>query len=128
MNALHVFLVGAGGCLGSIARYLATVSIDKRLQPVFPYGTLTVNILGSFILGFVLAWVSKKSGTHGDQWRLFLGTGFCGGFTTFSSFAAENLILFQHKLPGTAVLYTIISILAGLLAVWLGFAAYRMVS
>jgi fluoride exporter len=128
MNVFHVILVGAGGCLGSIARYLTIVSIDKRLQPIFPYGTLTVNILGSFILGFVLAWVNKKSGTHSDQWRLLLGTGFCGGFTTFSSFAAENLILFQHKLSGTALVYTLISIGAGLLAVWLGFAIHRMVA
>ena len=126
MNVFHVFLVGAGGFLGSIARYLTIVSIDKKLHPIFPYGTLTVNILGSFILGFVLAWLSKKSGAHSDQWRLLLGTGFCGGFTTFSSFAAENLILFEHKLPGMALLYTLMSIVAGVAAVWFGFAAYRM--
>ena len=122
MSLTNVLLVGAGGFLGSIARYLTVLGVDKRLNSVMPLGTLTVNIVGSLVLGFILAFVMKKTGAYLDEWKLFIGTGFCGGFTTFSAFAAENLSLFEHKFPGTAFLYIILSLVAGLLAVWLGFA------
>lgn len=124
MTIAHILLVGAGGCLGSIARYVTVVSIDKRFNGHFPYGTTAVNLIGSFILGFVLAVLLKKTGSS-LEWRLFLATGFCGGFTTFSAFAAENLSLFEQKLPGTALLYIITSVAGGLLAVWSGFALAR---
>ena len=127
MNVISILLVGTGGCLGSIARYLAVVSIDKKLNSVLPFGTLTVNVVGSFLLGFVTAVIVKKMGTEAEQWRLFLGTGFCGGFTTFSAFATENLSLFEHKFPGTAVAYMAISIVGGLLAVWTGFALAKSI-
>ena len=122
MNVLNILLVGAGGCLGSVARYVAVTSIDKKLNSIFPYGTAAVNIAGSFVLGFVLALLMKKTGTHLHEWRLFLITGFCGGFTTFSAFAGENLNLLEQKFPATAVLYISVSVVGGLLAVWAGFA------
>lgn len=122
MNIMNALLVGAGGCLGSIARYLTVISVDKRLNSVLPFGTLTVNIAGSFVLGFVLALVMRKTGTHMQEWKLFIGTGFCGGFTTFSAFAAENVSLLEQKFPATALAYITVSVVAGLLAVWLGFA------
>jgi CrcB protein len=99
--------------------------VDRRLLSIFPYGTLVVNITGSFLLGVILAWAAKKTGTHADEWKLFLGTGFCGGFTTFSAFAAENLVLFEQKLTAAALLYILASIVGGLVAVWLGFAVSR---
>jgi fluoride exporter len=124
---MNILLVGAGGFLGSIARYFTVVSVDKRLNSVMPLGTLTVNIVGSFILGFVLALAMKKTGTHLHEWKLFMGTGFCGGFTTFSAFAAENLSLFEQKFPGTAFLYITVSVAAGLLAIWLGFIVAKSI-
>ena len=127
MNTTYLLLVGAGGFFGSIARYLTVISIDKRLNSVFPFGTLTVNILGSFILGALLAWVAKKTGNYPEQWRLFLGTGFCGGFTTFSAFAVENVNLFQERFSASAVAYILVSVTGGLLAVWGGFAFSRAV-
>jgi len=125
MSIVNILLVGAGGCLGSMVRYLTVVSIDKKLNSVFPFGTFTVNLLGSFILGVVMAMILKKTGTHHEEWRLFIGTGFCGGFTTFSAFAAENMNLFEQKFPGTALLYIAFSLIGGLLAVWTGFALTR---
>lgn len=127
MNFIHILLVGAGGCFGSIARYLTVMSVDKKLNAVFPFGTFVVNVVGSFILGFLMAWAAKKTGSHSDQWKLFLGTGFCGGFTTFSAFAAENMNLFEQRFPGTAFLYVILSVIAGLFAVWAGFSLSRTV-
>ncbi|HEY9489663.1 MAG TPA: fluoride efflux transporter CrcB [Chryseosolibacter sp.] len=125
MNIIHFLLVGAGGCIGSMARHLTVISVDRKLNSIFPFGTFTVNVVGSFILGFILAWVAKKTGTHNEAWKVFLGTGFCGGFTTFSAFAAENLNLFEQKLPATALIYICLSVIAGLLSVWAGLVLGR---
>lgn len=125
MSVINILLVGAGGCLGSMARYLTVVSLDKKLNSIFPYGTLAVNLLGSLLLGVVMAIALKKTGTYHQEWKLFLGTGFCGGFTTFSAFAAENMNLLEQRLPGTAILYVVLSLTGGLLAVWTGFVLGR---
>jgi CrcB protein len=125
MTLTHILLVGAGGCIGSIARYITVISVDKKLNSFFPFGTIAVNVTGSFLLGLLFALLLKKAGLNSQEWRLFLGTGFCGGFTTFSAFAFENISLFEQKLPGTALLYIGLSVIGGLLAVWLGIAAGR---
>src|SRR5215469_17868049 len=84
-----VVLVLLGGALGSVARYLVThFSSEATRHHGFPYGTLVVNVVGSFAVGYVLAWSADH--TH-DRWRLFAATGFCGGFTTFSAFAYESM-------------------------------------
>ncbi len=127
MNLTHLILARAGGFFGSIARYLTVVSGDRRLNSLVPYGTLVVNVAGSLVLGFILGWLSRKTGDSLVNWRIFLGTGFCGGFTTFSAFAAENISLFEQKLPGTAALYIFGSIVFGLLAVWLGVTLSRAI-
>ncbi|MDQ2657777.1 MAG: fluoride efflux transporter CrcB [Bacteroidota bacterium] len=127
MNLTHLILAGAGGFIGSIARYATVVSVDRKLNSVLPYGTLLVNVAGSFALGFILGWLARKTGDSSDQWRIFLGTGFCGGFTTFSAFAVENVTLFQQRLPGAALLYILASLIAGLAAVWLGFTLSRTI-
>lgn len=125
MNIINILLVGVGGGLGSIARYLVSKWADRNFTSVFPYGTLTVNIVGSFLLGALLALLMKKTGLHTHEWKLFLVTGFCGGFTTFSTFAGENVTLFSQKFPATALLYIVASVAGGLLAVWAGFALSR---
>jgi len=119
MNFSNVLLVGLGGFLGSIARFVASKSIDAKLNVIFPYGTLTVNIIGSFILGLVYTLAIRK-GDFPESWRLLIGAGFCGGFTTFSAFAWENLNLMQGKLLSTSLLYVVISLVAGFIAVWSG--------
>jgi fluoride exporter len=123
MDVYKIIAVGLGGCLGSIARYVTVKAVDEKLNAVFPYGTLAVNIIGSFLLGLVYALAVRKAGIP-ENWRLFLGAGFCGGFTTFSAFALENFNLLQQKLIGTSVVYVSVSLIAGLLAlaagVWIG--------
>ncbi len=119
MNFTHIVLVGIGGMLGSIARYITVRTIDEKISSAFPFGTLAVNVIGSFVIGLLIGYVQQKSGDKTNL-RLLLGTGFCGGFTTFSAFALENVSLLQQKLTGYSLLYICISLLLGLLAVWLG--------
>jgi fluoride exporter len=126
-NLYHVLLVGAGGFVGSITRYLAAKAIDSRITSLLPYGTLVVNIIGSFILGLVFATTLKKP-EDSEAWRLLLGVGFCGGFTTFSTFALENILMLQQKNYAEFIVYTILSLLFCLLGtglgVWIGNKAW----
>src|SRR5216684_6569378 len=85
-----LLLVMLGGALGAAARYLVThFSSELSHHHGFPYGTLAVNVIGSFLVGYVLTWSADH--TH-DRWRLLAATGFCGGFTTFSAFAYETVV------------------------------------
>jgi CrcB protein len=117
----NVILVGLGGSIGSMARYAAMLLIKSKS---FPYATLTVNIIGSFIIGLLFALSIKEDGLT-DNWKLFLATGICGGFTTFSAFSLENMGLIQNGKIGLAVTYILLSIILGIVA---GFLGYRFVS
>ena len=126
MSVYKILIIGLGGFLGSVARYVTAKFLDGKLSPAFPYGTLTVNILGSFLLGIIYVIALRKAGLT-ENGRLFLGVGFCGGFTTFSAFALENFGLMQDKLVGTSVLYTSLSIVGGILALAAGVWVARFV-
>jgi fluoride exporter len=126
MNAYKLLIIGLGGFLGSVARYVMAKLVDDKLSPAFPYGTLTVNILGSFLLGIIYIIALRKAGLTEDG-RLFLGVGFCGGFTTFSAFALENFSLIQDKMVGTSVLYISLSVVGGILALAAGVWVARFV-
>ena len=111
--------MGVGGGLGSIFRYLTAVVVNKYFQPTFPWATFVANILGCLIIGMLLGLFERYQLTNPDLKYLFV-TGFCGGYTTFSAFASENMNLFQSGNTMTAFLYIAASILVGLFAVWLG--------
>jgi CrcB protein len=119
MTVYNMLAVGLGGFLGSILRFVAVKTIDEYLQRNFFFGTLSVNILGSFILG-VLVGIGLKRADLSEQARLFIGVGFCGGFTTFSAFALENVDLLNGKHLGTLALYISVSVAAGILAMFAG--------
>jgi CrcB protein len=119
MDLLKILIVALGGSLGSVARYIAVRSVDARMNAFFPYGTLVVNLVGSFAIGLLYALAARKMG-FSEQWRLFLGAGFCGGFTTFSAFAWENVSLMEQKMTPIALIYIGITLVAGILAVWGG--------
>ncbi len=115
-----ILLIGAGGFIGSVARYFISkinLSIDFFSIPV---GTLLVNVLGSFTIG-LLAGIASKSEILSLEWRLFLMVGLCGGFTTFSSFSNENLMLLNSGHLLTILLYTGLSIFLGFAAVYVGY-------
>lgn len=116
----QLLLVGLGGFLGSVLRYL--VSKLNFLLDIYsiPLGTLLVNISGSLIIG-LLTGLSVKYTSFSVDLKLFLMVGICGGFTTFSSFTNENLILVQNGQIFSALAYTGLSILLGFTAVYLGY-------
>jgi CrcB protein len=119
----NILLVGIGGFIGSVSRYLTGLAVIELTHP-FPYGTFIINILGSFLIGLVYG-AADRSGYLNNWWVLFLATGFCGGFTTFSTFANENLRLLQGGEYFFFALYTILSITLGILAVFGGMALTR---
>ena len=112
-------LVFLGGGLGSGLRYLVTIKMIQYSK-VLPFGTFTVNMLGCLLIGLILGYAQKENTLTSNQ-TLLLATGFCGGFTTFSAFANENLELIKNGEIFNFSVYTIGSILVGVLAVFIGF-------
>lgn len=118
------FMIGLGGALGSIARYAASAGIAKGFGDVFPWGTLFVNVTGSFIIGFfaVLTGPDGRVGVSPDV-RAFFMVGVCGGYTTFSSFSLQTLTLARDGDTLRAGLNVVVSVVVCLVGVWLGTAA-----
>lgn len=114
-----LLIIGTGGFLGSIARFLLARCIQQHVLSPFPYGTFWVNILGSFLIGLFYG-ISERNGFMSNELRLFLTVGFCGGFTTFSTFANENLSLLRDGAFFYFAAYAGLSLFLGLVAVYLG--------
>ncbi|MTI40258.1 fluoride efflux transporter CrcB [Fulvivirga lutimaris] len=114
----NIVLVGLGGFLGSTLRYLVYLFVDKRFIGSFPMATFSVNIIGSFLLGLLVALSFKNS--LSESMRLLLAVGLCGSFTTFSTFAMENFSLLSQKELMTSFLYISLSVVIGLAAAFVG--------
>jgi CrcB protein len=121
-----ILIVGTGGFLGSVSRYLGQIAVEKMMHSSFPWGTFAVNILGSFIIGIVYA-LAEKGSLLSAEWRLFLAVGFCGGFTTFSSFAYNNMNLLKEHAIGLFLWNTLGSVVLGILMVYAGIVAIRLI-
>ena len=113
----NFLLVALGGGIGSMLRYGALLMINAKY---FPWSTLAVNIIGSFLIGLILA-LSIKEESILYNWKLFLATGVCGGFTTFSAFSMENMELLQNGKYLLAATYIALSVVLGIAAAFAGF-------
>ena len=116
----RIAMVGVGGCLGAVLRYLVSGYVQGMLQDVqFPYGTLAVNLIGCFVIG-LLSQLADARGVFTTESRLFVFTGILGGFTTFSTFANESMNLLRDGQAIGAFANVSAQALFGLGAVWLG--------
>jgi fluoride exporter len=116
--------VAAGGAIGATLRWAIGVWVMSRTSPGFPWHTMFVNLLGAFLIGALMAFSVEKGALSGD-WRLFLGTGILGGFTTFSTLSYESIALMQDGLWSQGMLNMFASAALGLIAAWLGLVAGR---
>ena len=119
MSGMQIVAIMGGGALGALMRFIVSMSITEKLGNSFPYGTLTVNVVGSFIMGFLAMWLVEKIGLD-PLWRLAIFVGFLGAFTTFSTFSMETLNLFEEGLALRALANMFINVSLSVLAVWLG--------
>jgi len=121
MGYLIIFL---GGGLGAALRHGVNLAAARTLGTAFPYGTLTVNVVGSLVMGLLAAWFAFR-GDASQHWRLFLTTGVLGGFTTFSTFSLDVALLYERDAYGLAALYVLLSVAASLTGLFAGMALVR---
>ena len=120
-----LLLIGTGGFIGTVFRYLLSQFIQSKVLSAFPFGTLGVNVLGCFIIGIVFA-LSERTNMH-PEWRLFLATGICGGFTTFSAFTNETFGLLRDGQLWYASIYIIVSVVIGVLSTFIGYSLLKLI-
>lgn len=121
-----ILLAGSGSFIGGVLRYLTQLMFSKFYSGSIPMGTLVVNIIGSFLIGVIFA-LSEKSDIISQETKIFLAVGICGGFTTFSSFSIENLLLLRDGQYFQMILYTLLSVFLGLSATFTGFQLIKII-
>jgi CrcB protein len=114
-----LLIIGSGSFIGGIARFLISRYVQNQALSAFPYGTFLVNLAGCFLIGIFYG-LSERGNMMNSELRMFLTVGFCGGFTTFSAFANENISLLREGDFFYFALYTSLSIFLGLMATYIG--------
>ncbi|MBI4744956.1 MAG: fluoride efflux transporter CrcB [Deltaproteobacteria bacterium] len=123
---MNIMIVGIGGFLGSVSRYLIGGLVQEMFHTYrFPYGTLSVNVIGCFLIGLFYG-LGETKGLPAPEVRLLIGTGFIGGFTTFSAFGYETMTLTRFGEPMSALANLLLHLLIGIGAVWAGDAMSRI--
>jgi fluoride exporter len=125
--ALGYIAVFLGAGIGGALRHGVNVAAFRLLGAGFPYGTLTVNIVGSLAMGLLAGWFALKA-DPGQSWRLFLTTGILGGFTTFSAFSLEVALLYERGAIGATALYVLASVAVSVAALFLGLFVIRQLA
>lgn len=123
--------VALGGAAGAVLRHQIGRGLTYWLGPkavmTFPWATLSVNVIGSLLMGMLAGWLAKHGGNHnGEHWRLLIGVGLLGGFTTFSSFSLELMMLIERGQWGLSFTYAAVSLLAGLTGLYIGLIIMRL--
>ena len=122
----NYLLVSAGAAFGGALRYGISNYIQRHISIIFPYGTLVVNVVGSFLLGFIMFYLNDKELISND-FRLFLAVGFCGGFTTFSTFSYETLNLIKDAELLLAFYNVILNVILCLIGIYLAYLISKLI-
>ena len=117
---MNLLLVGLGGALGAIARYLLGVQATRTIGHGWPYGTFAANVLGGLAMGLLAGWLAHRGGADQERWRLVLGVGVLGGFTTFSAFSLETALMIQRREVVGAAAYAAASVGLSVMALFAG--------
>jgi CrcB protein len=123
---MKILIIGLGGFIGAVMRYSISGWVQKLFSGSFPYGTLAVNIIGSFVLGFFL-FMSKGRFAINPIWRSFIAVGMMGALTTYSTFSYETVMLLQENLYLQAGLNTLLNVGLTLVAVWVGMVIAKLI-
>lgn len=122
---MHLIYIAMGGAIGAGGRHLVGLAILRTFGPGFPYATFIVNVVGSFLMGALIAYLAKKGASAGPEWRLFLATGILGGFTTFSAFSLDAVLLWERGEALSAIFYVLGSVTLSILALGGGLMLVR---
>ncbi len=120
----HILYVALGGAIGASLRHLVNLASLRMFGPGFPWGTMTVNVVGSFVMGLFVEFLVRRLGGS-QELRLFIATGLLGGFTTFSAFSLDVALLWERGAGVTASLYAVSSVILSIAALFAGLAISR---
>ncbi|MBI1200823.1 MAG: fluoride efflux transporter CrcB [Phenylobacterium sp.] len=120
-----LLLVGAGGAAGAVARYLLGVQATRLMGHGWPFGTFAANILGGFAMGVLIGALALRGGPDQERWRLILGVGALGGFTTFSSYSLEIALMLERREFQSAAIYSLGSVMLSVTALFAGLILMR---
>lgn len=120
-----LLLVAAGGATGAVMRYLTGMASLRLLGPGWPWGTLTVNVVGGFAMGLLVATLALRGGADQERWRVLLGVGVLGGFTTFSAFSLEVALMIERREWPQAFGYSTLSVVLSIAALFAGLMMAR---
>ena len=117
---LTLLLVAAGGAIGAVIRYFTGVQAMRAFGMDWPYGTLAVNVVGGLLMGVLISVLAFRGGADQERWRLLLGVGVLGGFTTFSSFSLEVVLMLERREWMSAAIYSLGSVVLSVSALFAG--------
>jgi fluoride exporter len=123
----NLLLVAVGGGTGAVLRYLLGVQAVRALGHGWPYGTFTANVVGGLLMGVLAGWLALRGAGDGEKWRLLLGVGVLGGFTTFSAFSLEVALMIERRAWGEALGYSLASVVLSVVALFAGLLLMRRV-